>query len=120
MWIKLFDFKVKYILGKKYSVVDGLSRKPATKSDYEDIEQEGEIDDWIDAALFPVRAIWGWEESEILDPAFAWSDDSKKVAYYLKTLHRPGGMSLVEFPGWKRHVLEYIIRDSRLFRRPTR
>ena len=57
MWIKLFDFDIKYILGKKYLIANRLSRKPLIKSDYNDIEHEGDVDDFINMTLFLMRAV---------------------------------------------------------------
>jgi hypothetical protein len=47
----LFNFDVRHIPGTKYTAVDGLSRRPRTKSDDNDEENEVDIDDFIDAEL---------------------------------------------------------------------
>jgi Integrase zinc binding domain/RNase H-like domain found in reverse transcriptase/Reverse transcriptase (RNA-dependent DNA polymerase) len=53
-WIRLFDFELRHIPGKKHSVADGLSRRPRNE-DEEDQESEVDIDDFIDAELDFVR-----------------------------------------------------------------
>lgn len=50
-WIRLFDFDVKHISGKKNGAADGLSRRPATKEELRDQALEPEIDDFIDTFL---------------------------------------------------------------------
>ena len=44
-WIRLFDFDIKYILGPKHTVVDGLSRKPEGPSDIQDMEEEEDVNE---------------------------------------------------------------------------
>ena len=50
--IYLFDFKVVYVLGKKHSVVDTLSRRLAIVEDIQEIEEEGDVEDIIDRQFF--------------------------------------------------------------------
>ncbi len=46
-WIRLFDFKVRYIPDTKYIIVDGLSRRPRIKSDDINEEYTEDINDFI-------------------------------------------------------------------------
>lgn len=46
--IRLFDFKVKYILGQKNAVTDTLSQKPPGPSDQRKKTKEEDIDNWVD------------------------------------------------------------------------
>ncbi|KAL6409192.1 putative gag-pol poly protein [Ilyonectria robusta] len=50
-YLLLFDFTVRYILGKKNTVADGLLRKGEGPSNLLDREAEGDIKDKIDARL---------------------------------------------------------------------
>jgi hypothetical protein len=47
----LFDFDVRYILEIKHTVTNGFSRRPKTKSNDDDEENEIDIDDFIDIEL---------------------------------------------------------------------
>jgi hypothetical protein len=47
----LFDFDVRYISGIKYIAINGFFRRPRTKSDDNDEENEVDIDDFIDTEL---------------------------------------------------------------------
>src|SRR2546423_9124704 len=53
-WIRLFDFEVRHVPGKKNVVADGLSRKPPGPSDILE-EEEQDIEDFIDGELDLVR-----------------------------------------------------------------
>jgi hypothetical protein len=67
-WIRLFDFEVKHIEGKKNVVADALSRRRPTAEEVADAENEQDIDEWVTAKLFtarvrPLRAV----EAEVED-----------------------------------------------------
>jgi len=53
-WIRLFDFEVRHVSGKKNVVADGLSRKPPGPSDILE-EDEEDIEDFIDGELDFIR-----------------------------------------------------------------
>ncbi len=46
-WIRLFNFKVRYVPGTKYIIIDGLSRRPRIKFDNTDEEYIENINDFI-------------------------------------------------------------------------
>ena len=50
-WIRLFDFEVKHIPGKKHTAANGLSRRGATPDKMKEEAKEEDIDDFIDAQL---------------------------------------------------------------------
>ena len=54
-WIRLFDFEVRHVSGKKHTAADGLSRRPATEDELREQELEEDIDDFVDARLDCVR-----------------------------------------------------------------
>lgn len=53
-WIRLFDFDVRHVAGKKNAVADGLSRRPLGPGEVEDQDEE-DIEDFIDGELDVVR-----------------------------------------------------------------
>jgi hypothetical protein len=53
-WIRLFDFEVRHVPGKKNAVADGLSRKPPGPSDTVD-EDDEDIENFIDGELDLIR-----------------------------------------------------------------
>jgi hypothetical protein len=49
-WIRLFDFDVKHVSGKKHTAADGLSRRLRTILEMEEEDSEEEdIEDFVDA-----------------------------------------------------------------------
>ncbi len=47
VWIRLFDFKVRYIPGIKYIITDDLSRRPRIKSNDINEKYAEDINDFI-------------------------------------------------------------------------
>ena len=89
--IYLFDFEVVYVLGKKYSVVDALSRRLAIVEDIQEIEEEGDIEDIIDRQFFKtfyVNAFYVIQDEPIdLDTILDRnpSQESKNIVQFLLT-----------------------------------
>lgn len=54
-WIRLFDFDLRHVPGKKHSVADALSRRPRNEEEEEE-KEEVDVDDFIDAELDFLRA----------------------------------------------------------------
>jgi hypothetical protein len=70
-WIRLFDFEVKHIAGKKNVVADALSRRRPTAEDVQEAENEQDIDEWVSSRLFaarvrPMRAVAEAEDEELI------------------------------------------------------
>ncbi|KAJ2891752.1 pol protein [Zalerion maritima] len=118
-WIRQFDFSVEHVSGSKNAVADALSRKPPGPSDEEDNKLEEDIEDFIDAQLYVLRAVQDWRDAEILGGE-AWSDESRRTAYFLTTLKRPSDIPHKLFLRWKRKALNYLVRDQKLWRRTSR
>lgn len=56
-WIRLFDFEVKHVPGKKDTAADGLSRRVATDQEMEEEAEEEDIDDLLEFQSFKVQLI---------------------------------------------------------------
>ncbi len=46
-WIRLFDFKIRYVPGTKHTTINSLSRRPRIKSDDINEEYVEDINDFI-------------------------------------------------------------------------
>jgi hypothetical protein len=48
-WIRLFDFDIKHVSGKKYTTANGLSRRPRIILEIEEEDsKEEDIEDFVD------------------------------------------------------------------------
>jgi hypothetical protein len=62
-YIKLFDFTISHIKGRNNVVADALSRKPRSPSERTDMDQDGDVEDFIDMQIYslsePLPILWG-------------------------------------------------------------
>ncbi|KAM3506311.1 hypothetical protein MY11210_007613 [Beauveria gryllotalpidicola] len=77
-YIRLFDFTVVHIPGEKNLIADALSRKPLGPSDILEAEYEGDLEEFVDLALNPVRC-----DVPLLKKGY--SDKSHAIANFLAT-----------------------------------
>jgi hypothetical protein len=129
-YIRLFDFEVRHVPGRKHTAADGLSRRPRTESDNVDEQYKTDIEDFIDAELgalsiAPVQAgidedsSDGREEPDgILEDGY--SKDSQKIALFLTTLRKPSEMSRGEFRSFRKRALKYAVIGKELYRRGSK
>ena len=154
--IRMFDFEVRHVPGKKHTAADGLSRRSTTEAEREEEAMEGDIDDWPDELLFEDGTLeFGSDgataqppstqldvcpagialdsaetedseaedlnaetESEILEAGY--SEDSIRIAMYLKTLRRPTDVSSKDFRGFKKRALRFAVRNHQLWKRASK
>jgi hypothetical protein len=125
-WMRLFDFEVKFIQGKKNTAADGLSRRRRSPSDDVDEAHEGDIDEWVAAqlntlAVLPVRnsksgqSLLSRTQEDFLSSKY--SAESQAIARFLKTFSKPEHMSRLEFFQFKNKALMYSVVDGELYRR---
>ena len=116
-WIRLFDFEVKHVPGRKHTAADGLSRRPAAAHEVEDLE---DIDDFIAAELNSIRINPMALDTSISPLHEGYSEKSVQIAFYLTTFQKPTGMTLKEFNQFKKKALRYKVQDRHLFRRNSK
>ena len=122
-WIRLFDFDVRHVPGKKHLAADGLSRRPRTADDDQDNEED--VEEFLDMRLDCVQAysvqVMATSAAEpdatVLNPDSYYSDEHLQIADYLLSLKKPKGMATREYNKFKKNALRYLVRDGELFRR---
>jgi hypothetical protein len=107
--------------GERNTVADGLSRRPPTAREYQELEQEQDIDDFLDAEFnysylsSPMEA--DPESEPVLNPEVNWSEESLQIARYLRSLERPEGMSSSQFHRFRKKATKFLIQTGFLFKR---
>ncbi len=81
-WIRLFDFEVRHIPGKRHTGADGLSQRPFTDKHLAEAVEEPDIDNFILAELNSLRVSPISVNAETPPLHEGYSKFSKKVATY--------------------------------------
>jgi len=139
-WIRLFNFDIKHVAGKKHEGRDGLSRRKPSEDD-SDSDNSGELDEYMDAELTHAMVNNGDGDSdaennelkEVMDadlmPARIselgneedgndnMPNELMRVKRYLSTLRRPDGMTDRAFRAFVQYATEFLIHEGLLFRR---
>lgn len=141
--IRMFDFEVRHIPGKKHTAADGLSRRLATKAEREEDAMEEDIEDWSEGVLFedgplefgatpldlcPTDIGMNGTEGESVPPAEAldnadgvleagYSEDSIRIATFLATLVKPADLTGKEYRNFKHKALQYTVLNRQLWRK---
>jgi hypothetical protein len=117
-YIRLFDFDVHHIAGKKNGAADALSRRGRAP---EDSDTEDDVDDFFDAKLYNITVGGGRKlTARVWLVEGEYDGDDLRIGRYLETLERPGGISDVDFKVLKRKAAMFMVRDGYLFKRPQR
>ncbi len=120
VWIRLFDFDVRHILGNKYTAADGLSRRLSTEKDLAEAEFEEDIDNFILAQLNILCACLVFVNALTSILHKSYFDQSRKIASYLTTLQKPGGMTSKKFYSFKKQGIRFKVQDSHFFGRNSK
>jgi len=84
-WIRLFNFDIKYVTGKKYGGPDGLSRRRQSKDDSDDDDSK-ELDEYMDTDLTHAWVNSGDVENDM-------PEEFRRIKRCLLTLERPDEMT---------------------------
>ena len=117
-YIRLFDFDVHHIPGKKNGAADALSRRSKAP---EDSDSEENVDDFFNSKLYNISADSGTDRVTrvwLLEGKYAGSDLA--IGEYLKSLRRPDGIGNMEFKALKKKAAGFLIRDEYLFKKSRR
>jgi len=82
-WIRLFNFDIKHVAGKKHGGPDGLSRRKQSEDDSGDSDSN-ELDECMDADLTHAMVNNGDRDVENDDVP----DELRRIKHYLLTLER--------------------------------
>jgi hypothetical protein len=121
-YIRLFDFDIRYIQGTKNGAADALSRRGTAPEDSDN--DDDDMDDYFDMKIYntsvspisfisaSIAYIW------LINDEYSGSD--LQIGIYLEILQQSDGMDNAEFRRFKRKVLNFLIHDGYLFKRPRR
>jgi transposase InsO family protein len=113
-YIRLFDFNVRHIPGRRNGGADGLSRRGRSPLDPPEVD---DVDDYFEAALYavsvkdsnPLQDVWLDEEK--------YTDLELILGKYLSSLTRPLGLSDAEFVSLKRKAYGFFVLRGFLYKR---
>jgi hypothetical protein len=117
-YIRLFDFDVHHIPGKKNSAADALSRRGKAP---EHSDSEKNVDNFFNSKLYNISADSGTDRVArvwLLEGEYAESDLA--IGEYLESLRRPDGIGDMEFKALKKKAAGFLIQDGYLFKKSRR
>lgn len=123
-YIKMFDMEFRHVPGRKHTAADGLSRKMPSLSDEQDIDNEMEIDEYLNLQINISALGAPVDHSYPLRPAEHWSEDSQHIAQFLvygefpSTLHLPNTKEARAY--FKKEASYFCVQHETLWRRPER
>ena len=119
IWIRLFDFDVRHVFGKRHTAADKLSRKSCEFSNDIDEVHKKNIDDFIDDQFICMR-ICSMQINENDDEQSLknkYFEKFQRIVHYLITLTRFNHLNRKKFRKFKNWVLQFLVRNRHLFRR---
>jgi hypothetical protein len=118
----LFNFNVRHILKIKHIIVNGLSRRPKTKSNNNNEKNKIDIDDFIDIklAFINIRPIKARIIFKLNDNYSLRSQMIAKWLITLKRLIKLKNMTRREWFAFKKKILRFRVMNRYLFRNNTK
>ena len=111
-WIKLFNFTVCHISGKRHGAADDLSQQLGQISSNEESQK---VNDFIDAQINAVMMISimvkksSLRESETLLLLLRYSENFMWIVHYFNNLQKPALMTFNEFQKFKSNALCFMM-----------
>ena len=113
-WIRLFDFSIKHVSGRKYNAADDLSWRSENLSLNEEADA---VNDFIDSQLNSIQvcpvSVKKSEEFTVLKNDY--SEESIRIAVFLISLQQLLNLTTKEFWKFKEEALRYVISSQHLF-----
>lgn len=114
-YIRLFDFEVHHVPGRKNGAADALSRRGLAPEDEE--EGENDTEDYFDARM---NGVYVSDVSVLCARVYLhsaeYSGDDLLIGEYLTTLRRAEGMSDQDFNRIRKKSKQFLVRDGHLFK----
>jgi len=115
-YIRLFDFDVEHINGKRNGAADGLSRRGIGKE--EEIMEEEDPDDFFEAKVGNVVLEYDFGTlARVFLVESEYSGDDLMIGKYLETLERPPDLTDTQFQQLRKKSRDFLVRDGFLFKR---
>ena len=111
-WIRLFNFDIKHVAGKKHGGPDGLSRRKQSEAN-SDSNDSDELDEYMNADLTHAWVNNGNGNAENNN----MPDELRRIKHYLLMLERLDGMTDRAFRAFVRYATEFLVNEGLLFRR---
>ncbi len=122
VWIRLFDFEVRYVFDIKHTAVNDLFKKSSSFNDFKKVAEKKNIDDWVNTSLDCVRVffVFAAENESFSILIFEYFEKSQKIIVYLFTLRKSSEMSLKKFNKFKKKILRFKLQKDQFFRRNSK
>ena len=110
VWIKLFDFSIKYVPGKKHSAADDLSQKSENLLSN---EKTNTVNDFIDLQLNSIQICSVSVEKSLKSAVLKndYSEELIRIAVFFISLQQLLNLTTKKFQKFKKEALKYVISN---------